>query len=370
LLEKSLELKKELGDAGEIARTLNNLGYLSYLRGMYDRSIEQLQESLEINQRIGSQKEILYNLENFTMVLLEAGHLRDALTFLNQGLALAVELNHRPHQITFQHSLSQVQMRLGKPREFLECLEKIESLMQQVEDIHWSVQVPLTKAMYRLMLNDREQAFELALSALNIATAQNIKPLQLAAGLFLCRIDPDPQRYVQTIALAKEVGKSTDLVVSIYNRAEALLESGQIDDARQLLPELSELSEQIPHYVERPRLINVLTELTIQNGDIAKARTLAMQNRDESRTFGLMPEHAHAIVLLGMIESNSGNIEQAYANYRQALQIVKGIADGTTCDRDRSLFQEKRMVGFLVSEIRRLGQVLGQKQRAGSPALR
>ncbi|MBK7140895.1 MAG: tetratricopeptide repeat protein [bacterium] len=370
LLEKSLELKKELGDAGEIARTLNNLGYLSYLRGMYDRGIEQLQESLEINQRIGSQKEILYNLENLTMVLLEAGHLRDALKFLNQGLALAVELNHRPHQIAFQHSLSQVQMRLGKPREFVECLEKIESLMQHVEDLQWNVQIPLTKAMYRLMLNDREQALELTHAALSVAIAQNVKPLQLAAEMLRSRIDPDPQRYEQTTALAKECGKSTDLLVALYNRAEALLEAGQLDDAQQLLPRLAELSEQIPHYIERPRLINVLIELMLQRGDLAKARNLAIQNRDESRTFGLMPEHTHAITLLGMIESSNGNIEQAYANYRQALQIVKGIADGTTCDRDRSLFQEKRMVRFLVSEIRRLGQVLGQKQRAGHPALR
>jgi len=66
----------------------------------------------------------------------------------------------------------------------------------------------------------------------------------------------------------------------------------------------------------------------------------------------------------------AGDLEKAYASYRHALQILKSISSSLQVDGERATFQSKRVVKFLVSEVRRLGQVLGQKQRAGHPALR
>jgi hypothetical protein len=63
-------------------------------------------------------------------------------------------------------------------------------------------------------------------------------------------------------------------------------------------------------------------------------------------------------------------VESAYALSRQALQIVKQIAENIDTDSGRTLYMQKRWVQMMMGEIRRLGSLLGQKQRAGSnPAL-
>lgn len=369
LLDKSLELKKHLGDAGEIARTLNNLGYVRYLQGQYDRSAEQLRESLTINQRIGSKKEELFNLENLTMVLLEAGQLREALTFLDRGLELAVELNQLPHQIAFQHSLALVHLRLGKVSESENCLSKIDSLLEQVEDSQWKVQILLTQAQKALVVNDRAKAKQLTQSGIEASVTSGVRPLQLAALLQMCRLDPEPSILQQAGQLATELGKETDQIVAAFNRTELFLESEHTDLALSTLTKLRAAMPKIPHYVERPRLASILAELLLLNSESMEARTLVVQCRDEARKFGLMSEQAHALLLLGRIDSRNGDIEKAYANYRQSLQIMKDIAGSITSDAERMLFQQKRTVQFLVSEIRRLSSLLDQKQRAGTPAL-
>ncbi len=369
LLDKSLELKKNLGDAGEIARTLNNLGYVRYLQGQYDRSAEQLRESLAINQRIGSKKEELFNLENLTMVLLEAGQLREALTFLDRGLELAIELNQLPHQIVFRHSLAMVHMRLGKLRDSASCLREVELLLEQVEDVHWKVQLPLTYALLALVVNDRPKARQLTQSGIEASVTAGVRPLQLAALLQMCRLDPEPSIQQQAGQLAKEFGKETDQVVAAFNRTELFLESEQTDLALSTLPDLRAAMHRIPHYIERPRLAAILVELLLLNSELSEARAIAVQCRDEARKFGLMSEQAHSLLLLGRINARNGDIEKAYANYRQSLQIMKDIAGSITCDSDKVLFQQKRTVQFLVSEIRRLSSLLDQKQRAGTPAL-
>ena len=370
LLQKSLELKKELGDAGEIARTLNNLGYVLYLKGDFDRAMATLQESLEINQRIGSKREILFNLENMTAVMQGAGQLPTSLKYLEQGINLSKELSDLPHQLVFSHSLAVTSLRLGRPVECRRNLDDVFALMRQVEDPQIAVQARLTLAQLRLLVGDIQSASQAIQEAEQVARETTIKPFLLQAMVSRLRVDGSPESFEQVIALARELGQVDEINTASFNLTEYLLESGQLGAAGSHRAAIEEMSGSLKRSIDRPRMLNIHAELLIDAHRIDEAKAIVNSNRQEARQFGLLPEYAHTLVLSGQIQSSLGELENAFADYRQALQILKTISDSLESDQDRATFQTKRVVTFLVSEIRRLGTTLGQKQRAGSsPAL-
>jgi tetratricopeptide (TPR) repeat protein len=369
LFEKSLELKMMLGDAGEIARTLNNLGYVHNLCGRFGDAVNCLTESLQINRRIGSQKEVLFNLDNLTAVMQEAGQLPASLKYLEQGLTLSREVNDLPHQLMFSHSLAVTNLRLGKPVECSRLLESVSGLMEKVEDPHILLQAQLTSVNLRLLLGDIREAHRIARDTVGLAREKGMKPFLLQTLLALMRTDDAPDSFEELKSLAKELDQPNDLALGHFNRVEYLLETDRLGDPLLHLEGLRGLFPGLPPTIERPRLRNIYAGLLIASGKFTEARPVVELNRAEAREFGLLPEYARTLVLAGQLQSVEGNVERAYVDYRQALQILKSISDSLQNDQDRASFQTKRTVRFLMAEIRRLGKLLGQKQRAGHPAL-
>jgi len=69
--------------------------------GLPGKAAESLTESLDINRRIGSKKEVLYNLENLISLRIAAGQLAAARELLDESLALSDSLKLTSHEATF-----------------------------------------------------------------------------------------------------------------------------------------------------------------------------------------------------------------------------------------------------------------------------
>lgn len=369
LFEISLLLKRELGNAGEIARTLNNLGYIQYLRGYMDEAVRSLTESLEINRRIGSNKEILFNLENLTSVMLDAGQLRESLRFLSEGIELSNSVNDLPHQFVFSHSMAVTHLRMGKPEEASRSLQGAFQLMERVDDPQAAFQIRLTSAHLRLFVGDFAGARSLAIEARDFAMDRQLRPFVLQAILTLLRIDPTDTMLNEAYELADSLGQTQDRKVARFNMLERLMDAEDYRPESALLTELKLASKEFPHNIDRPRLRNIFGEILLAARDLATAKPLIAQNIHDAKKAGLAPELAQALVLSGQLSFADGDIELAYAQYRQALQNLKGISESIADTSDRATFQSRRVVKFLVAEIRRLSGLLNQKQRAGTPAL-
>ncbi len=369
LFEISLFLKRELGNAGEIARTLNNLGYIHYLRGYMDEAVNSLTESLEINRRIGSNKEILFNLENLTSVMLDAGQLRESLQYLSEGIELSNSVNDLPHQFVFSHSMAVTHLRMGKPEEASRSLQGAFQLMERVDDPQAAFQIRLTSAQLRLFVGDFAGARSLAIEARDFAVDRQLRPFVLQAILTLLRIDPSDIMLNEAYELADSLGQTQDRNVARFNMLEGLMDAEGYRPESALVSELKLAPKEFPHNIDRPRLRNIFGEILLAARDLATAKPLITQNIYDAKKAGLAPELAQALVLSGQLSLADGDIEHAYAQYRQALQILKGISESIADTSDRATFQSRRVVKFLVAEIRRLSGLLNQKQRAGTPAL-
>lgn len=370
LLRISLELKEELGNLAEIARTLNNLGYVSLLAGQLSQSVDYLRESLDRNRRTGNKREILINLGNLAEVTHIAGRLKQAQRFIDEGLALAAELGDKPHLAVFKMILGDIRGRMGRFADAEEASAQAGRLFGELDDRHMSIEHRVRYAALRDLIGDAETALRLSQDALAEATQTGNKNLQLAALLVITRHNPDLALVGRARVLADELHLIRESSRLDFNSVEQqILRSSPAQFAAEF-DRLVSVCEGSDDNVDLPRICCLAAEVYLLRGDENRARPLVERAVRFARSMELLPELAAALSLHGQIETRRNAFENAYAFFRQSLQVVREIAENFSEDADRDLYMRQRSIEFLVAEIRRLGSRLGQKQRAGSnPAL-
>ncbi len=365
VMNLSLKLKKATGNAGEIARSLNNLGYVYHLNGLVEKAVSCLSESLAINRRIGSKKEILFNLENLTAVMITAGQLKKSIPYLREGMTLSEVSRDKPHYGAFNLSMTTVLKRMGRFAEAERCLATADSIAQEVDDKMLQVQAYIQRSGLRQLIGDHTVAKEIALKALITAEEIKDKTGQLNALLLITRVSHDPCFVDRAFGLVDELHLKRERTLLNVIVTESLLEQGKTDDAHGYTERtLSELDRMVED-VELAWMCNVAAELMLAHNNLESALGYLSRAQRLANTSGLLPEMVTTLTLRGRIDFSTGEYEQCYKNYKTALQICKQIDENIEIDTDRHLYQNKRSTLFLVNEIKRLGTLVGKKQRAG-----
>ncbi len=93
LLNKSLDLRKEISDTAGIAKALNNIGIIYYYKGDYDGAIEQWLKSVKIEEQLGHKTGMANNLNNIAAVVYQTGDIEKAIDYNKQALAIRREIN-------------------------------------------------------------------------------------------------------------------------------------------------------------------------------------------------------------------------------------------------------------------------------------
>ncbi len=370
LFRLSLALKEEIGNLTEIARTLNNLGYVSLLAGQLSQSVDYLRESLDRNRRTGNKHEVLINLGNLAQVTHMAGRLKQAQRFIDEGLALASELGDKPHTATFKMIQGDLRGRMGRFFEAEESFAEAARLFGELDDRHMSIEYKLRYATLKDQVGDSATALRMGHEGYQEAQAAGDRNLQLMALLVLTKHDSDQGMVETALALARELHLIREETHLQFNRVEQAINGNMPKSVASEIEKITAACHASDDNIDLPHMYNLAAEWHLSLGHIDQASQLVEKAIRFARSMELDPELAAALNLKGQLESRRGAYESAYALCRQALQIVKQIAENISSDSDRDFYMQKRSVQFLISEIRRLGSQLGQKQRAGSnPAL-
>lgn len=365
LMNLSLMLKKKIGNAGEIARTLNNLGYAYHFSGIPRKAVSCLSEALKINRRIGSKKEILFNLENLAGVMTTAGQLKEVLPYLKEGMSLSEALSDKRHYAAFNLNIGTVLKRMGRFCEAERHFATGEEIIREIDDKMLAVEAAVRQAGLRYLLGDKTHALEVGETALKTARQINDKSGQLNALLLITRVSDEAHFIEAALALADELHLKRERTLINFNVIESLLEQSRTDEAyeaaEETLPELDQMSEDI----ELAWMCNVAAELMLAHDNLESALGYLSRAQRLANANGTLPEMITTLTLQGRIDLSKGDYEQCYRNYKSALQICKQITESIKNEADRRLFQNKRSTMFLVNEIKRLGILMGKKQRAG-----
>jgi len=117
LLEECLLLQHEMGDKGNIAHTLSELGILARLQGDYSQARALLEESLSLSREMGDKEGIAYCLDSLAQGASEQGDLsRAALLFgaaeaLRQAIAAHLPPVDRP---AYEQAIASARAQLGE----------------------------------------------------------------------------------------------------------------------------------------------------------------------------------------------------------------------------------------------------------------
>ncbi len=370
IMKLSLNLKKELGTAGDIARTLNNLGYVYYLSGKPNKAVLCLQESLEINQRLGSKKEILFNLENLSALMISAGQLQESLQTIQQGIELAEQVGDKPHFGIFHLFKATVLRRMGRYVEAETNLAVVDTIIAEIDDKILQVQTTTNRAAIRFALGDREQALPLIQQVVQTAAKLNAKSEQLNALLLLTRIHNSPEYEQTTLQLIDELNLTREKILIVCNKLELLLHSEKYQEAGKLVDGIISKIDTMSEDIELAWIGNLLADYYLATDHHEKAEHYLKQSLQSSESSSLIPEKINTLIMMGKINSQQGNFEQAFSYYKEALQLAKQIAAALVNPDDRKLYQSQRFVGFLVSEIKSLqGKIGKKKSQQTTPAL-
>lgn len=364
LLKLALGINKELGLAGEVARTLNNMGYAYAVSGQPAAAVDVLRESLIVNRRIGSRKEQLFNLENLSEITLGLGRVTESIHFLDEGSELASELNDKPHQATFHLTSANAYLRLGRIAKAQKALGSARSFLDQIDNRPMEIAHLVLCARIRQFIGDNQLALELAAQAVQAARGLGDHISSLPALLTAVRLSDDSALSADAENIIRKNNLEREHLLIHLERIERLIETGDTHGALALYADVERDIDALDEDIEMPRACVLAAELLLERGDPKTAIRLLERGVARARATGLTPELVTGLVVRASLEIKDNAYEMAYATTRQALQIIKQLAENVGNENDRAIFLSRRSVQDLMTEVRRLGAILGQKQRA------
>ncbi|HUV31511.1 MAG TPA: tetratricopeptide repeat protein [Acidobacteriota bacterium] len=365
VLNLALEFKKEIGHAGEIARTLNNLGYAFYMTGEIGRAADCLSESLELNRRIGSKKEILFNLSNLAEIMITAGQLRASLDYFREGLELAQSLNSKADLGVFNANLAAVYRRLGRFSEAEDYLKTARQFCREMDHRFLETALQLQEAALRHAVGDDGQALSLARQALDEADSIGHSESQLGALLLITRMSDDPAYVRRTEELTENLHMARERQLLAFNRLEFLLERRLFDKAEALAEQLQGIPVGLTEDIELAWMCNLIGEALLEAGEPDRAETFVGKALTVAQRCRLLPEMVVGLALSARLQHTRGAWERCYQDSKKGLQLCKEIVDSLRNEADRQRYRQKRSVAFLAKQIKQLGELLGDKGRAG-----
>jgi len=126
-LEEALALYRELGEEGEAARMLANLGSVAVLEGDYERAMALLEETVPLFRAADDDRALAVTLSNLASIAKLRGELERSLTLGEEGLAVARAGGQREATSVSLHNLGRTALQLGRHEEarrrFAESLE-------------------------------------------------------------------------------------------------------------------------------------------------------------------------------------------------------------------------------------------------------
>ncbi|NJO88346.1 MAG: tetratricopeptide repeat protein [Chloroflexia bacterium] len=135
---KSLELNKKLGNENGMAGINSNLGMIYSDLGNYQKSVEHLQQAVAVrrsDKNTAAGRENLFNsLLNLASSLKQLGRYDEAITFLEEALSYAQEINNLEKISVFYLQLAEVHESAGHVAESKAYMEKYMTFYREMKD--------------------------------------------------------------------------------------------------------------------------------------------------------------------------------------------------------------------------------------------
>ncbi|RIK35939.1 MAG: hypothetical protein DCC55_28815 [Chloroflexi bacterium] len=169
LLETSLSLCRETGDAAATAAALSSLGRAAWLRGESQRARTLYEESLSLYRAVGNREGIARVLNGLGLLAMRLRELKPAAQFLTEGVALDEELGNHKEVARALFNLGMVYVRMENEAARAQAyFETSITRCRQVGYVRFEAYALNNLAMLALHRDDSRQAMILAQESLRL----------------------------------------------------------------------------------------------------------------------------------------------------------------------------------------------------------
>ncbi|HKP53057.1 MAG TPA: tetratricopeptide repeat protein [Chloroflexia bacterium] len=134
MIEESLALQRQLGDAVGVVGALNNLGMVAIVTGDFEQALLLLDEGLVISRELGEKGRIATVLGNLAVAVHKIGDLERAEPLMEESLALRRELGHKRGVATALGSLAEISRARGEHEKTRTLFAEALALYNELKD--------------------------------------------------------------------------------------------------------------------------------------------------------------------------------------------------------------------------------------------
>lgn len=254
-LEKSLAIRREIGDRSGEGTTLNNISLIHSARGEYDKALVYLEKSLAIQREIDDRAGEGTTLNNISGVFLARGDYGKALEYLEMSLEITREIGDRSGEGTTLNNISQIYDARGDYGKALEYLETSLTITREIGDRALEARALNNLSQIYSANKDYEKALEYLEICLTITreigdrevegvTLNNLSQIYDARGDYGKALE-----YLEeSLAIQREIGNRASMIPTLHNMAHIYLQNHQLQAAIEAFGE----SLQISYETQRP----------------------------------------------------------------------------------------------------------------------
>ena len=252
--QRSLTLKKEIGDREGEAMTLHNIARIYDLWGKYKKALGILEESLVIFREIGDPGGESLAMNSISQVYAALGRYDDAIQVLEKTLKISREIGDLKTEGIVINNISHAYALLHRYEKALKLLEESLLIRRQVGDRKGEVRTLNNMAFIYKAMKNHQEALKLLEESLTISreigdrqgegsTLNNISDIYRSLGDY----ENAQKKLDKSLRIFREIGDTQGEVTAYWNMAVEYERLEDIDKATDFLRKAIEIEESIAH---------------------------------------------------------------------------------------------------------------------------
>ncbi|MHA2251003.1 MAG: tetratricopeptide repeat protein [Candidatus Kariarchaeaceae archaeon] len=251
--EKSLNIRKELGDEIEIAAIYNNIGLVYFNKGNYELALEYNNKSLSIRQEVGHKQDIATSFNNIGVIYHEQGELDQALFYHQKSLSIKMQINNKQQVAYSLNNLGMIYSARGEYDSAIDNLSKSLTIKCQLGNNYEITNTLYYLAKVYLDMGDLDRAHEYAQQIYNISETMDSDLIEHRSKMIQALIlknskrikdQVNAQQLLQSIVNDKIYNFGIS-IKAIVHLADLLLTELKLYGEQEVLDEIVKLSHKI-----------------------------------------------------------------------------------------------------------------------------
>jgi CHAT domain-containing protein/uncharacterized protein HemY len=290
--EKSLALSRAVGKRNQVAATVSNIAQVYQAQGQLQRSLQTNQEALTMLREIGDRQQEATALNNRSTTYVALAEYDQAKQLLNQALTIYRELNDKSGEAT--------------------SLNNLAIVVGQSGDYDQSIKLHKESLAIADQSGDREKTATVLgnLGRIYVDLAQYAKGIEF---------------YNKSLAIHESIGSASGTLSTQGNLAGIYRTLGQYDKSLALYDAVAKRSTAIGENITMGIALAGKANILLDRGDFAGANTAIQTALTAHRTSGAKRSEVYALRILGKLQAQQGQPDQALATLKQGLDLTKAI---------------------------------------------